>query len=148
MDEEKLNEEIMEEKSGVSPAGTDENLKENISDLKESDPDGFETPADAPEEPEYEGEPDPEPELLKKDTKEALIIGAVLGLVIGLLMFFVPSSKLEEGARLTISVILILLGPRLIQDKYRLDFSKGRFTMAGALVLVLIIYILIGHPVG
>ena len=74
-------------------------------------------------------------------------MSVILALVIGILMFFVPGTAMEEGARLTISVILILLGPRLVQDKYRLDFSKGRFTMAGALILTLIIYILIGHPV-
>ncbi len=77
-----------------------------------------------------------------------MIIGAVLGTAIGLLMFFVPSTALEEGARLTISVIVILLGPRLAHDKFGIDFSKGRWTMAGALVLVLLIYILRGHPVN
>ena len=83
----------------------------------------------------------------KENDKKAMIVGAVLGLVIGLLMFFVPNSALEEGARLTICVILILLGPRLMKDKFGIDFSKGRFTMAGALVLVLIVYIMRGHPV-
>ena len=91
---------------------------------------------------------DEEDELIRKENdKKAMIVGAALGLVIGLLMFFVPGSVMEEGARLTICVILILLGPRLMKDKYHIDFSKGRFTMAGALLLVLIIYILRGHPV-
>ena len=97
--------------------------------------------------PEVPDDPDPVP-LLRENTKQALIIGAALGVCIGILMFLVPNRILEEGARLTISVILILLGPRLIQDKYRLDFTKGRYTMAGGLVLVLIIYILIGHPIN
>ena len=87
------------------------------------------------------------PDELKENTKAAVIIGAVLGAAVGLLMFFVPESALNEGARLTISVILILLGPRLVQDKYHLDFRKGRYAMAAALILVLIVYILIGHPV-
>ena len=85
---------------------------------------------------------------LRKDTKEALIVGAVLGLAIGILMFLVPSRVLEEGARLTICVILILLGPRLMVDKYHIDFTKGRYTMAGGLGLVLLIYILMGHPIN
>ena len=83
---------------------------------------------------------------LKDNTKAAVITGACLGASIGLLMFFVPDSALNEGARLTISVILILLGPRLAQDKYHLDFRKGRYAMAAALILVLIIYILAGKP--
>lgn len=85
---------------------------------------------------------------LRENHKQAMLIGAALGVFIGILMFLIPNRVLEEGARLTISVILILLGPRLVQDKYKLDFTKGRYTMAGGLVLVLIIYILIGHPVN
>ena len=84
---------------------------------------------------------------LRENTKAAIITGAALGTAVGILMFFVPGSVLNEGARLTISVILILLGPRLAQDKYHLDFRKGRYAMAAALILLLIIYILIGHPV-
>ena len=137
MEEERPNEEAL---SGI-PGRNETDLKENTPDIfgPEPEEDG----------PVYEATPDPEPEigLLKKDTKEALIIGAVLGLAIGLLMFFVPKTAMEEGARLTISVIIILLGPRLVQDKYHLDFTKGRYTMAAALVLTLIVYILIGHPV-
>ena len=85
---------------------------------------------------------------LRKDTKEALIVGAVLGLAIGIIMFLIPNRVLEEGARLTICVILILLGPRLMVDKYHIDFTKGRYTMAGGLGLVLLIYILMGHPIN
>ncbi len=130
MDEEKLNEEIIPEAPGeTAPAET--GIIPEEEDIPETVEEAFE----------------PEPDPLRRDTKEALIIGAVLGAAIGLLMFFVPSRVLEEGARLTISVIVILLGPRLVQDKYHIDFSKGRFTMAAALVLVLLIYILIGHPI-
>ena len=88
---------------------------------------------------------DPRDEL-QENTKAAVITGAVLGAVVGLLMFFVPESALNEGARLTISVILILLGPRLAQDKYHLDFRKGRYAMAAALILILVIYIILGKP--
>jgi len=145
MAEERLN----EGPAAETDSGNSQNLKETDIYLKENESYVHGAEEAIVPEPETEAAPDPEPEieLLRKDTKEALIIGAVLGLVIGILMFFVPSSRLEEGARLTISVILILLGPRLVQDKYHIDFTKGRFTMAGALVLTLIIYILIGHPV-
>ncbi len=132
MDEERLNEETIPEISGGSDQIENEIAVEPAAE--ETDMTVNET----------EAEPDP----LRRDTKEALIIGAALGLTIGLLMFFVPNKAMEEGARLTISVILILLGPRFVQDKYHIDFSKGRFTMAAALILVLIIYIAIGHPIN
>lgn len=83
----------------------------------------------------------------QNNDKIAMLVGAALGLAVGLLMFIVPNRAIEEGARLTISVILILLGPRLMRDKYHIDFTKGRYTMAAALILVLVVYILIGHPV-
>ena len=85
------------------------------------------------------------PDELNDNTKAAVLTGAALGAAIGLLMFFVPDTALNEGARLTISVILILLGPRLAEDKFHLNFKKGRYAMAAALILVLIIYILTGH---
>lgn len=136
MDEERLNEKITPETSGEPvPAETGTTPEEEI------------LPETTADEEVYTASPDPDPDPLRRNTKEALIIGAVLGLVIGILMFFIPSRILEEGARLTISVILILLGPRLVQDKYHIDFSKGRFTMAAALILTLIVYIAIGHPI-
>ena len=88
------------------------------------------------------------PYALRKNTKEAVIAGAILGAVVAILMFLTPSRILNEGARFTICVILILLGPRLAEDKYHLDFRKGRIAMAASLVLILVIYILIGHPIN
>ncbi len=134
MDEERLNEETVPEISGGSEPVENEIV--------------IEPAADEAVIPVNEAEPDPDPDPLRRDTKEALIIGAVFGLAVGLLMFFVPNKAMEEGARLTISVILILLGPRFVQDKYHIDFRKGRYTMAAALILVLIIYIAIGHPIN
>ena len=87
------------------------------------------------------------PYALRKNTKEAVIAGAILGAVVAILMFLTPSRILNEGARFTICLILILLGPRLAEDKYRLDFKQGRIAMAASLVLILVIYILIGHPI-
>ncbi len=130
MDEERLNEETVPEISGESDPIENEIV--------------IEPAADEADMPVNDTEPDP----LRRNTKEALIIGAVFGLAVGLLMFFVPNKVMEEGARLTISVILILLGPRFVQDKYHIDFRKGRFTMAAALIIVLIIYIAIGHPIN
>ena len=131
---------------------TEENISVNgkVNTKDETDPSEYEqyyTETTESENSASDGEPVPG-NTLRKDTKEALIVGAVLGLAIGIIMFLIPNRVLEEGARLTICVILILLGPRLMVDKYHIDFTKGRYTMAGGLGLVLLIYILMGHPIN
>ncbi len=96
--------------------------------------------------------PAPEPETPHTQTKEEdrkeIILGAALGVLTGLIMFIVPNRYIEEGTKLFLCVVVIILGRRLIMDKLRLEFKKGRYAMAGALFIILIIYILMGHPVN
>lgn len=95
--------------------------------------------------------PEPEPEKPHVQTKEEdrteIILGGLIGALVGVIMFIIPNKYIEEGSKLFISVVLIILGPRLMMDKLHLEFKKGRYAMAGALLIVLIIYILMGHPV-
>ncbi len=111
----------------------------------------------AAEEPKAESQvriydiPEPEPEAPHVQTKEEdrteIILGALIGALAGLIMFIIPNKYIEEGSKLFLCVVMIILGPRLMMDKLHLEFKKGRYAMAGALLVVLIIYILMGHPV-
>ncbi len=96
--------------------------------------------------------PAPEPETPhiqtgEEDRKE-IILGAALGVLTGLIMFIVPNRYIEERTKLFLCIVVIILGRRLIMDKLHLEFKKGRYAMAGALFIILIIYILMGHPVN
>lgn len=95
--------------------------------------------------------PVPEPETphiqTREEDRKEIILGAALGVLTGLIMFIIPNRYIEEGTKLFLCVVVIILGRRLIMDKLHLEFRKGRYAMAGALFIVLIIYILMGHPV-